>query len=89
MADWNYQYVGPHKRRKVTPQMRALKKRARAGLKMAKPEDTRARVEFVIKMMKNGEWVRGRSTEDLAARWNVSKSRVEQIAAEAARRVNE
>lgn len=88
MAGWEYEYVGPKKRRKVSPQMRALRKRHLSGLKMAKPDDTRSRVDLVIAMMENGKWVRGRSIDELASKWNLSRSRVEQIAAEASRRFN-
>jgi hypothetical protein len=85
VQDWNYEYVGPKRRRKVTPQMRALRERRKNGLKMARPEDTRMRVKFIIAMMRGGQWLGRRSIEALANEWHLSTSRVEQLAAEAKR----
>ncbi len=85
MNNWDYEYIGPKKRRKVTPQMRALRERRQSGLKMAKPAETRQRVLFIINMMHNGMWKGGPSIISLSVEWKISISRVEQLAAEAKR----
>lgn len=83
--DWPYQYVKDgKKRRKLTPQMRALKARRQAGLKMAKPSETMHRIRYVVHMIREDSWDAS-SVSMVSLLWDVSKSRVEQIAAEARR----
>lgn len=52
---------------------------------MAKPEETRARVAHIVGMMQQGQWKGRSSVYDLASLWEVSVSRIEQLAAEAKR----
>lgn len=87
-ADWDWRYVrAGKKRKKTTPQQRALRARHKAGLRMATPQETRSRVEAIAQLMRDNMWYGGASVVQLASDWNLSVSRVEQLAAEARRMV--
>ena len=56
--------------------------------KYASQAETAARVDEIYEMMRMGEWNRGKSGIDFAAKHGISESRVKQLAAEAWRRVS-
>lgn len=86
IAAWDHKYIGPKKkRRRVTPQMRALKARRDAGQKMSKPDETAKRVTHICNRIKQGTWAGRISITALAQEWCLSESRVEQLVAEARR----
>lgn len=51
------------------------------------PAVTAGRVDRICDMMRNGEWIRGKSAPVLADEWKITVARVEQLSAEAWRRV--
>ena len=61
---------------------RVVESRARATI-----ATTAARVDFIASRMRRGEWERGKTARELAAEWGISVSRVEDLSAEAWRRV--
>lgn len=61
---------------------RVVESRARADI-----ATTAARVDFIASRMRRGEWARGKTAKELAAEWSISVSRVEDLSAEAWRRV--
>lgn len=86
VKEWEYEYVGRlKKRRKVTPQMRALRARRVAKKPMATPVLTRTRIDRIANMMANGTWNGRSSIYELAREWEVSVSRVDQLVAEVKR----
>jgi hypothetical protein len=57
------------------------------GTPFATPDLTAERVNAIAEMMREGLWLRGKSGQEYADIWQISKMRVEQLAAEAWRRV--
>jgi len=55
----------------------------------AKPAETQRRITVIQNMMTTGQWISGHSHNELAGKWNVSTSRVGQLAAEASRNLGE
>lgn len=51
----------------------------------ARPEESYQRVEWIVGMMRRGEWRRGESAGPLADEWGLAIATVEGIAAEASR----
>jgi hypothetical protein len=52
---------------------------------MATPDETKARLSVIKAMMTDGKWLGRSSVFQLASDWEISVSRVEQLAAEAKR----
>ncbi len=60
---------------------------ADAELVRACRDDAAARVDVIAEIMRAGRWVRGRTGNDVARLWGLSVSRVQDLSAEASRRV--
>lgn len=82
--EWPHTYEGRKKTWRRSKQWYAMKARRAAALGHAKPDQTYDRVGVIVDLMRKGGWTSDR-VPDLAAEWRVSESRVEQLAAEAAR----
>lgn len=84
---WEGVYLGPSpkKKKRLSAQTRGLKKRLSEGRTMATPEQTAERVREAAELLRKGEWKGLVSVSLLALKWDVSRSRVEQIVAEARR----
>lgn len=57
------------------------------GTPYATPDITATRVDEIYHIMRMGEWIRSKSAVVFAAQWGISRERVEQLSAEAWRRV--